>query len=141
MAAEWNYQDCPTLQQDAGTQTQQTSKPNPDGITSDVKVCDDGMLIQLLCFRTLCSVLFVCKTHRVSETGFCLRLQVKPTQLGPIDGASPYLRTANGDRIQSPKRCVFQIKRRTMQLSQFKSLKRVPIRSILIRVRDLSECL
>jgi hypothetical protein len=30
--------------------------------------------------------------HRVSETGFCLRLQVKPTQLGPVDRASPYLR-------------------------------------------------
>jgi hypothetical protein len=30
--------------------------------------------------------------HDVSETGFCLRLQVKPTQLGPIDGAIPYLR-------------------------------------------------
>jgi hypothetical protein len=26
--------------------------------------------------------------HNVSETGFCLRLQVKPTQLGPIDTAS-----------------------------------------------------
>jgi hypothetical protein len=25
--------------------------------------------------------------HNVSETGFCLRLQVKPTQLGPIDVA------------------------------------------------------
>jgi hypothetical protein len=23
--------------------------------------------------------------HSVSETGFCLRLQVRPTQLGPID--------------------------------------------------------
>jgi short-subunit dehydrogenase involved in D-alanine esterification of teichoic acids len=31
--------------------------------------------------------------HNVSETGFCLRLQVKATQLGPIDMASPYLRT------------------------------------------------
>jgi hypothetical protein len=31
--------------------------------------------------------------HNVSETGFCLRLQVKPTQLGTIDRASPYLRT------------------------------------------------
>jgi hypothetical protein len=31
--------------------------------------------------------------HNVSETGFCLRLQVKPTQLGLIDRASPYLRT------------------------------------------------
>jgi hypothetical protein len=27
--------------------------------------------------------------HNVSDTGFCLRLQVKPTQLGPIDRASP----------------------------------------------------
>jgi hypothetical protein len=25
--------------------------------------------------------------------GFCLRLQVNPTQLGPIDRANPYLRT------------------------------------------------
>jgi hypothetical protein len=31
--------------------------------------------------------------HIFSETGFCLRLQVKPTQLGPIDRTSPYLRT------------------------------------------------
>jgi hypothetical protein len=32
--------------------------------------------------------------HNVSETGFCLRLQVKPTQLSPIDRVSPYLRTS-----------------------------------------------
>jgi hypothetical protein len=31
--------------------------------------------------------------HDVSETELCLRLQVKPTQLGPIDRASPHLRT------------------------------------------------
>jgi hypothetical protein len=31
--------------------------------------------------------------HDVSETGFYLCLQVKPTQLGTISGASPYLRT------------------------------------------------
>jgi hypothetical protein len=31
--------------------------------------------------------------HNVSETGFCLRLLVVRTQLGPIDRASPYLRT------------------------------------------------
>jgi hypothetical protein len=31
--------------------------------------------------------------HNVSQTGFCLRLQVKPTQLGPIDRANPYLQT------------------------------------------------
>jgi hypothetical protein len=40
----------------------------------------------------------------VLETVFCLRLQVKPTQLGPIDRASPSFRS--GDRIQSPKNCV-----------------------------------
>jgi hypothetical protein len=30
-------------------------------------------------------------SKHVSETGFCLRLQVKPTQLGPIDSPGPYL--------------------------------------------------
>jgi hypothetical protein len=38
-------------------------------------------------------VLFIFQKHNVSETRFCLHLQVKPTQLGPIDRASPYLRT------------------------------------------------
>jgi hypothetical protein len=33
------------------------------------------------------------KKHNVSGTGICPRLQVKPTQLNPIDRASPYLRT------------------------------------------------
>jgi hypothetical protein len=33
-----------------------------------------------------------CLKHNVSETEFCFRLQVEPTQLGPIDRASPYLR-------------------------------------------------
>jgi hypothetical protein len=47
------------------------------------------MLIQLLCFCTLSIVLLLFKTHNVSETGFCLRLQVEPTQLGPVDRASP----------------------------------------------------
>jgi hypothetical protein len=32
-------------------------------------------------------------SNNVSEIGFCLRLQVKLTQLGPINRASPYLRT------------------------------------------------
>jgi hypothetical protein len=31
--------------------------------------------------------------YYVSETGLCLRLQVAPTQVGPIEGASPSLRT------------------------------------------------
>jgi hypothetical protein len=31
--------------------------------------------------------------HNVSETGLCLCLQVKPTQLSPVDRVSPHLRT------------------------------------------------
>jgi hypothetical protein len=31
--------------------------------------------------------------HNISEAGFCPRLQVEPTQLRPIDRASPCLRT------------------------------------------------
>jgi hypothetical protein len=38
-------------------------------------------------------VLFLFKTGNVSDTGFYHRLLVEPTQLGPIDRASPYLRT------------------------------------------------
>jgi hypothetical protein len=36
-----------------------------------------------------------CSNSNISETGFCLRLQVRPTHclLGPIDRDSPYLRT------------------------------------------------
>jgi hypothetical protein len=47
-------------------------------------------------FLNISMVVFIKKHHpvyfskrNVSETGFCLRLQVKPTQLGPIDRASP----------------------------------------------------
>jgi hypothetical protein len=45
------------------------------------------------CFWTLSIILFLFKARNVSETGFCLRLQVEPTQLVPFDKASPYLRT------------------------------------------------
>jgi hypothetical protein len=38
--------------------------------------------------------------NTVSETGFSLHLQVKPTQLGAIDRASPYLRTP----VPAPRR-------------------------------------
>jgi hypothetical protein len=34
--------------------------------------------------------------HNVSEAGFCLGLQIKPTQVGPIDRASPCLRKESG---------------------------------------------
>jgi hypothetical protein len=30
--------------------------------------------------------------HGVLETGFCIRLQVGPIQLSPVDRTSPYLR-------------------------------------------------
>jgi hypothetical protein len=40
--------------------------------------------------------------YDVSKTGFCLRLQAEPTQLGPIERATLYLRTGDGNRIQSP---------------------------------------
>jgi hypothetical protein len=39
--------------------------------------------------------------HNVSETGFCLRLQVKTTQLGPIDRANPYLCVTSAHPRQS----------------------------------------
>jgi hypothetical protein len=43
------------------------------------------------CISLKCRPVSLSKPN-VSETGFCLHLQVKPTQLGPIDRASPYLR-------------------------------------------------
>jgi hypothetical protein len=60
----------------------------------DLKVCDDVKLAQILRSWTLSIVSSLSKGHPVSlsnhvlETGFCLRLQVKPAQLGPIDRAS-----------------------------------------------------
>jgi hypothetical protein len=54
------------------------------------------MLIHLLCSWTLLISRFYLK-HNVSETGFCLRLQVEPTQLGPIDRPSS---TRNGPEIK-----------------------------------------
>jgi hypothetical protein len=56
-----------------------------------LKACDDGLLVQVLCFCTLSMFLVLFKAYNVSVTGFCLRLQVESTQLGPIDRASPYL--------------------------------------------------
>jgi hypothetical protein len=56
----------------------------------DLKVCDDGILIQLLCFWTLSVVLFLLKTHNISETGFSLCLQMELTQLGPIDSVKSW---------------------------------------------------
>jgi hypothetical protein len=60
------------------------------------------VMIQILCFWTLSIILSLSRNtvvfifqNNVSETGFCLRLQVKPTQLGPIDRASPEIRISS----------------------------------------------
>jgi hypothetical protein len=73
-------------------------------------------LLKILCFWTLSIVLSLSKNtvlfifkNNVSETKFCLLLQVKSAQLGPVDRVSPYL-PENGDRIQCPKRCVLKYK-------------------------------
>jgi hypothetical protein len=56
--------------------------------------------VQILCFWTLSIVLSLSKNNvlfifqnNMLETGFCLCLQVEPSQLGPIDRATPYLQT------------------------------------------------
>jgi hypothetical protein len=43
---------------------------------------------KFLCFWALPIILFPSKTYDVSETGFCHRLQVEPTYVGPIDWVS-----------------------------------------------------
>jgi hypothetical protein len=45
-------------------------------------------IIHRLVFCLKCRPFYISK-HNVSETGFYLRPQVKPTQLGPTDRASP----------------------------------------------------
>jgi hypothetical protein len=61
-----------------------------------IKIFDDGILIRLLCFWTLSAVAFLFETYNVSETGFCLLLQVEDTKLGTLDRAIPYLRAQLG---------------------------------------------
>jgi hypothetical protein len=54
----------------------------------------------ILCFWTLLVVLYLFKTHNVSETGFCSRLQVETILLSQIDRASSYLwRTHIGNGV------------------------------------------
>jgi hypothetical protein len=49
-----------------------------DSAVKIFKVCDDGILIQLLCYWILSIFLFLFKTHNVSESGFSLRLRTYP---------------------------------------------------------------
>jgi hypothetical protein len=58
--------------------------------------------VQILCFWTLSIALFLSKNavlfiiqNTTLRRWFCLRLQVKRTQFGPIDRAIPYLRRQN----------------------------------------------
>jgi hypothetical protein len=71
-------------------------------VINDIKVCDAGTLIQRLCFWTLSIILFLFKN--ISETAFCLWLEVKHTPLDLIDRASPYLWTPvqTPDRVYKP---------------------------------------
>jgi hypothetical protein len=53
----------------------------------DLRVCVDGKLVHILCSWTLSIVSSLSKIltkNNVSEIGFYLRLQVKPTQLGTV---------------------------------------------------------
>jgi hypothetical protein len=58
-----------------------------------VKICV-SVLYPSFCFYLKHCHVYTSK-HNVSETGSCLRLQVKRTQLGTFDIASPYLRRQN----------------------------------------------
>jgi hypothetical protein len=71
-------------------------------INGPVKVSEVRFISRNICALTIIMFLDIIHRvvhflkHNVSETGFCLRPQVKPTQLDPIDGASPYLQTGQG---------------------------------------------
>jgi hypothetical protein len=79
----------------------------------------------LSCFYLKYRYVYISK-HDVSETAFYLRLQVKLTQLDPIDiKKSLQLLPQDGDRIQSKKRCDLKykqdgvlVKNRTINIAQ-----------------------
>jgi hypothetical protein len=66
----------------------------------DLRVCGAGELVHILCSWTLSivsSLSTILAKHNVSEIGFYLRLQVKPTQLGPIDRQSWVYKAGDAD--------------------------------------------
>jgi hypothetical protein len=96
------------------------------GITSNLTIYVGDPVV---CFWTLSIFLSLSKSYSVyiskcniSETGFCLHLQGKPTQLGPVNRASPEIATMSidwaqlsrfylkTDRIRSLKCCVLKYK-------------------------------
>jgi hypothetical protein len=64
------------------------------------------MLLQLLTSCTLSVVLFFNLKQRFGDWTLSPSSDKKPTQLGPIDRASPYLRTQDPDFGFSPRRAV-----------------------------------
>jgi hypothetical protein len=76
------------------------------------------------------------KKHNVSETGFCLHPQVKPTQLDPIDRASPYLQTPMSvtqgvHKISTPQISLFHSK--SKHSSQYTNLEQLYEEHLKIR--------
>jgi hypothetical protein len=81
-----------------------------------------SIVLWRLCINITITILNI--VHDVSETELCVRLQVKSTQVGPIDRASLWLQAhklfrlgppdlvslEDGDRLQSPKRHVLNTK-------------------------------
>jgi hypothetical protein len=83
--------------------------------------------VQLLCFWTLSIVLFFYLKH-VSETGFCLNLQVQAYSDGPINRASPYLWTPapTQDRIYCINQAEHMCKSHARFKRNIKNTKRTP---------------
>jgi hypothetical protein len=89
-----------------------TRLPPNDSVTFSI-LPKFSLKIQIFCFWTLSIAPFFYVKHRpvyiskhnVSETGFCLRLRVKPTQLSPIDRARLEFGTSSIDWAQLSKFC------------------------------------
>jgi hypothetical protein len=83
--------------QDTGEREREKEKlGKKKGGSETYKIKVEKKNVQILCFWTLSIVLSLSKNrpvyfseHKASETAFCLRLQVKPTQLGLNDRVSP----------------------------------------------------
>lgn len=60
------------------------SHKEDENTINDLKVCEDGILTQLLCFWAPFIILFLFKTHNILETGLCLHHQIQSVELVPI---------------------------------------------------------
>jgi hypothetical protein len=74
--------------------------------------------LSIVLFLPKISPCFIWK-HNVSENIFNLRVQIKPTQMGPIDRASPYLRRGfTWITVQNEEHITFRLFRRCSNRSQ-----------------------